>query len=279
MYAKGVELYCAVTVDDREPWVPTMRHVALEGRCFVLSACQFLRRADLPPGYPTGRFPASQDVLIRGGSCVVGPLGELLAGPVYGEECVLTADLDRADLARAKFDFDAVGHYARPDVFRLHVDERMTKPVVFDNEPVPEPNTASPRTVTTALTLLLVPGSFAVCKLPTGSPLPPWATAGDLFSVTRTADELSVVCPQESVPEGVVCERGWRGLRVAGSMPFTLVGVLAALTTPVARAGVGVFAFSTFDTDYLLAKETDFPKAVAALRAAGHLVDAEGVVP
>ena len=95
-----------------------MRHIALEGRCFVLSACQFLRRADLPPGYPTGRFPADQDVLIRGGSCIVGPLGELLAGPVYGEECVLTADLDRADLARAKFDFDVVGHYARPDVFR-----------------------------------------------------------------------------------------------------------------------------------------------------------------
>ena len=124
MYAKGVELYCAITVDDRETWVPTVRHIALEGRCFVLSACQFLRRADLPPGYPTGRFPADQDVLIRGGSCIVGPLGQLLAGPVYGEECVLTADLDRADLARAKFDFDVVGHYARPDVFRLNVNER-----------------------------------------------------------------------------------------------------------------------------------------------------------
>jgi len=95
MYAKGVELYCAVTVDDGETWVPTVRHIALEGRCFVLSACQFVRRADLPPDYP-----ATQDVLIRGGSCIVGPLGELLAGPVYSEECVLTADLDRADLGR-----------------------------------------------------------------------------------------------------------------------------------------------------------------------------------
>jgi nitrilase len=131
MYAKGVELYCAVTVDDRETWVPTVRHIALEGRCFVLSACQFVRRADLPPGYPTGRFPVSQDVLIRGGSCIVGPLGELLAGPVYGEECMLTADLDRADLARARFDFDVVGHYARPDVFRLHVNETAMRPVVF----------------------------------------------------------------------------------------------------------------------------------------------------
>ena len=131
MYAKGVELYCAVTVDDRETWVPTVRHIALEGRCFVLSACQVLRRADLPSGYPTGRFPADQEWLIRGGSCVVGPLGALLAGPLYGEECVLVADLDRADLARAKFDFDVVGHYARPDVFTLHVNERPMKPVVF----------------------------------------------------------------------------------------------------------------------------------------------------
>jgi hypothetical protein len=133
--------------------------------------------------------------------------------------------------------------------------------------------------VTPPLKLLGVAGSFAVCKLPTGSPPPPWATQGDLFSVTRTADEISVVCRQEAVPEGVVCERGWRCLRVAGSMPLTLVGVLASLTTPVAKAGVGVFAFSTFDTDYLLVKAVDLPKAVAALRAAGHWVDAEGVVP
>jgi nitrilase len=119
-----VELYCAVTVDDRETWVPTVRHIALEGRCFVLSACQCLNRADLPPGSPGGRFPAAQEWLIRGGSCVVGPLGQLLAGPVYGEEAVLVADLDRADLVRAKFDFDVVGHYARPDVFRLTVNER-----------------------------------------------------------------------------------------------------------------------------------------------------------
>jgi nitrilase len=131
MYAKGVELYCALTVDDRDTWLPTVTHIALEGRCFVLSACQFLRRADLPAGYPTGRLPAGQDVVIRGGSCVIGPLGQLLAGPRYGEECIVTADLDRADLARAKFDFDAVGHYARPDVFRLEVDERPKKSVWF----------------------------------------------------------------------------------------------------------------------------------------------------
>ena len=131
MYAKGIELYCAITVDDRETWLPTVTHIALEGRCFVLSACQFLRRTDLPPGYPTGRFPAAQDVLIRGGSCIIGPLGQLLAGPNYGAETILTADLDRADLARAKFDFDVVGHYSRPDVFRLEVNEQPMRSPSF----------------------------------------------------------------------------------------------------------------------------------------------------
>ena len=82
-----------------------------------------------------------------------------------------------------------------------------------------------------------------------------------------------MVCRRDVVPDGVVCETGWRCLRVAGSMPFTLVGVLASLTTPVANAGVGVFAFSTFDTDYLLVKESDLLKAVAALRSAGHVVE------
>jgi nitrilase len=131
MYAKGIELYCAITVDDRETWLSTVTHIALEGRCFVLSACQFLHRTDLPPGYPTGQFPDDQDVLIRGGSCIIGPLGQLLAGPRYGEECILAADLDRADLARAKFDFDVVGHYSRPDVFRLEVNEQPMKSVWF----------------------------------------------------------------------------------------------------------------------------------------------------
>ncbi len=127
MYAKGVQLYCAPTVDDRDTWLPTMRHVALEGRCFVLSACQFLRRADCPPAYDTD-LP---DVLIRGGSCIVGPLGQVLAGPAFDAEHILTAELDLADIPRGKYDFDATGHYARPDIFRLHVNESATPPVVF----------------------------------------------------------------------------------------------------------------------------------------------------
>ncbi|MDB5389435.1 MAG: Nitrilase [Planctomycetaceae bacterium] len=131
MYAKGIELYCAITVDDRDTWLPTVTHIALEGRCFVLSACQFLHRSDLPSGYPAERFPASQEILIRGGSCIIGPLGKILAGPKYGEECILTADIDRAEITRAKFDFDVVGHYSRPDVFRLEVNEQPMKSVTF----------------------------------------------------------------------------------------------------------------------------------------------------
>jgi nitrilase len=131
MYARGVQLYCAPTVDDRDTWLPTMRHVALEGRCFVLSACQYLRRSDCPPDYACVQGDDPRAVLIRGGSCVVAPLGQVLAGPNYEGECILTADLDPAEIARGKYDFDVAGHYARPDVFRLHVNERPAAPVHF----------------------------------------------------------------------------------------------------------------------------------------------------
>lgn len=124
MYAKDVGLWCAPTVDDRESWQATMRHVALEGRCFVLSAAQYLRRADLPADVRPVQGEAAETVLIGGGSVIVSPLGEVLAGPLRDGEGVLTAELDLGELARARFDFDAVGHYARPDVFTLRVDER-----------------------------------------------------------------------------------------------------------------------------------------------------------
>jgi hypothetical protein len=123
------------------------------------------------------------------------------------------------------------------------------------------------------LRLLVVGGTFAVCRLPTGTPLPPWATDGAFYSVTRTADELSVVCHDGAVPAGVVCERGWRCLRVAGAMSFAVVGVLASLTAPLAEAGISLFAISTFDTDYLLVKAERLLEAVAVLRAAGHRVE------
>lgn len=136
MYAKGVQLYCAPTVDDRETWIPTMRHVALEGRCFVLSACQYITRGAYPEDYRAIQGDDPATVIIRGGSCIVSPLGELLAGPDYEAERVLTADVDLGQVARGKFDLDVVGHYARPDVFRLHVNERATPAVVFADPPV-----------------------------------------------------------------------------------------------------------------------------------------------
>jgi nitrilase len=109
MYAQGIQLYCAPTVDDRDSWQPTMRHIALEGRCFVLSACQCV--------------PQGETAAIRGGSVIVGPLGDVLAGPLYGEEGILCADLDLGEIAEGKFDLDVAGHYLRPDIFRLTVDE------------------------------------------------------------------------------------------------------------------------------------------------------------
>ena len=128
MYAKGVELYCAPTADDRETWLSTMRHIALEGRCFVLSGNQFTRRCDFPADIPT-RSPSARRIVSTGGSCIIDPLGQVLAGPARDGEEILTADLDLDEIARGKFDFDVVGHYARPDVFRLIVDEAPKPPV------------------------------------------------------------------------------------------------------------------------------------------------------
>ena len=122
------------------------------------------------------------------------------------------------------------------------------------------------------MTLIVVDDTFAVCRLASDSPIPPWATAGDLFTITRTPDELSVVCRQDAVPQGINCERGWRCLRVAGTIPFSVVGILASLTAPLADAGITVFAVSTFDTDYLLVKGKDLAAAVDALQRGGHTV-------
>jgi nitrilase len=128
MYGKGVELYLAPTADDAETWIASMRHIAKEGRCFVLSACQFLRRADCPDDYPLAD-QEPEAVLLRGGSCIVAPTGELVVEPDYTGPRLLTADLDLGEIPRGKFDLDVVGHYARADVFSLRVDERPKVPV------------------------------------------------------------------------------------------------------------------------------------------------------
>jgi hypothetical protein len=115
--------------------------------------------------------------------------------------------------------------------------------------------------------LSLLPGRFAVCRLAADAGVP-----AAFFSVTRTPDELSVVCAEDSAPEGAPCENGWRILQVAGPLDFSLTGVLAAIATPLANAGVSIFAISTFDTDYVMVKEANFAESVEALRAAGHRV-------
>jgi nitrilase len=129
MYAKGVEIYCAPTADARDSWLVTVRHIAVEGRCFVLSANQFNRRSDFPPDYPLAGGKNPDAVLNRGGSCIVDPFGNFLAGPNLEGEAILVAEIDRAQIVRGKFDLDVVGHYARPDIFELHVDERAKRPV------------------------------------------------------------------------------------------------------------------------------------------------------
>jgi nitrilase len=130
MYAKNVALYCAPTADDRDTWLPSMRHVALEGRCFVLTACQFLRKRDFPANVRVSLGDSPDAVLMRGGSAIVSPLGKVLAGPHFDGETILTADLDLAEIGRGKFDFDVAGHYSRPDVFTLTVNESPMKAVV-----------------------------------------------------------------------------------------------------------------------------------------------------
>lgn len=132
MYGKGIGVWCAPTVDDRDIWQSTMRHIAYEGRCFVLSACQYLTREACPEHYDCIQGNAPDTTLIRGGSVIVDPLGQVLAGPVYDCEAVLTADVDLDDIVRGKFDLDATGHYARPDVFELRVDTRARRAVSFE---------------------------------------------------------------------------------------------------------------------------------------------------
>jgi nitrilase len=130
MYAKGIELYCAPTADPRDSWIASMRHIAVEGRCFVLSCNQFNRRKDFPEHYRSALGDDPETIMSRGGSCIVDPFGNFLAGPNLEGEAILVAEIDRAQIVRGKYDLDVVGHYARPDIFQLHVDERPRPPVI-----------------------------------------------------------------------------------------------------------------------------------------------------
>jgi nitrilase len=131
MYNKGVELYLAPTADSRESWQATIRHIACEGRCYVLSCNQYFTKEMYPDDFEGREELKDQpEVLSRGGSAIISPMGEVLAGPLFDEEGILTAELDLAEVARAKYDFDVVGHYARPDVFQLIVNEEPAWSVV-----------------------------------------------------------------------------------------------------------------------------------------------------
>ena len=129
MYAKGIEIYCAPTADCRETWIASMRHIAVEGRCFVLACNQFNRRRDFPSDYHADLGENPDRIVTKGGSCIVDPFGNFLAGPHVDGEIILTAEIDLGQIIQGKYDLDVVGHYARPDIFQLHVDERPKRPV------------------------------------------------------------------------------------------------------------------------------------------------------
>jgi uncharacterized protein len=121
------------------------------------------------------------------------------------------------------------------------------------------------------LTLQPVAGEFAVCRLPATAAVPDWIGGGPFSSVTRTADELSVVCPAGAVPAGVRAERGWSLIRVAGPFELDAIGVLVSIAEPLARAGISLLAVGTFDTDYVLVKSARLEQARRVLTAAGHV--------
>ena len=123
------------------------------------------------------------------------------------------------------------------------------------------------------MTLLLLPGAYAVCRLSGGDEVPGWARSGDFFSVTRTSREFSVVCAEETVPQDIVAERGWRCLFVQGTLDFSVTGVVSSLAVPLAAQEIGIFVISTYDTDYLLVRSHDLDRACSILRDEGHEVD------
>ncbi|WJQ80959.1 carbon-nitrogen hydrolase family protein [Brevibacillus brevis] len=130
MYAKGVQIYIAPTADARDAWQATIRHIALEGRCFVLSSNQYVTKEMYPTDLACyDDLASSPDEMSRGGSAIVGPLGDYIVEPVFGREEILYADLDIRDIAYSQFDFDVVGHYSRPDVFTLLVNEEKKENV------------------------------------------------------------------------------------------------------------------------------------------------------
>jgi len=134
MYAKGVQIYIAPTADSRDVWQSTIRHIAVEGRCFVLSCNQYVNKGMYPADLACyDDLTSSPDEMCPGGSAIVGPLGEYIKEPVFGKEELLITDLNLREIAYSQFDFDVVGHYSRPDVFQLVVNEEKKENVKWKN--------------------------------------------------------------------------------------------------------------------------------------------------
>ncbi len=131
MYSQGIQIYCAPTADDLDLWHSTLRHIAREGGCFVLGACQYLTTANCGEGYDILEEDFSEGngniILMRGGSAIINPMGAVLAGPDYDGPAILTAELDLGQVPKAKYDLDVVGHYSRPDVFQLQVNTKSNQ--------------------------------------------------------------------------------------------------------------------------------------------------------
>lgn len=134
MYSQGIEIYCAPTADDRDSWIASMRHIALEGRCYVITTCQVMHRSDYPHDYDCAIDTAPDELLMRGGSAVIAPNGEVIVGPVFGQEGIFYAEVDKQEIIRQSLDFDVSGHYARPDIFSLHLDDRPKTPCVTESK-------------------------------------------------------------------------------------------------------------------------------------------------
>ena len=138
LYNKGVEIYLAPTADGRTSWQATMQHIALEGRCFVLSANQFVRKADYPEKYQAF-LSEEPEIMCEGGSVIFSPMGDVLAGPLWGREGLLVADLDFTILAKSKLDFDVIGHYSRNDIFKFEVYDQPDMLELNEKQKKPEP--------------------------------------------------------------------------------------------------------------------------------------------
>jgi len=125
------------------------------------------------------------------------------------------------------------------------------------------------------LTLIILRETFTICRLDKDAPIPDWVFQGGLFSVTRTKDELSIVCPLINVPEGIVCNQGWSCLKVKGPLDLSLTGIISSIAATLEEEGISLFSISTYDTDYVMVKEKDLEKAIFALTEAGQRIEWE----